>query len=1095
MPAADSAAAPSPAVDGSVEPCPAAEETNEEAAAVPAPGDVMPTAEAALEADATSMVIDEAKETVPAPAAAADAASLSAAIDEAMPDAPAVAEQGRSGSGADSDCSSNSSDSDGPDGVDGEESELSEEEEVDGEVENPSLLKDLMLDELPTFDDQSYRGDWSGAPEQGTQGFSDLAATVMRAAGVASAPLKASFDTSVPCPPRQPHQDAAVFLMHPKSPVSRLLVDHPTGSGKTREMIEILDNYFFDPRPKIPIFPKEPVCQNFYAELLRWPSRYRDFFCCLRPEEAALAAGISKDASADWRSKRNHLWDLGKHSEEDLRHLCRELRAVLEMKGYFYMGRMRRSLRAAFAERFPGEHIPAGPLRALRYTSAGGGHTKLRDADGLPASALLKIGFDRGGVDKNVYSNKVVLMDEVHNLVRSQTVFGEQLATLRELLRGAKGAVVAGFTGTPILGEPCEGRQLLDIIKGTDAEARGAGDEGFVSSFQVRPAPLFPVSLPRGVPDAILTPNLRRALVKKVDLCGEALQRYEVKRAKGLSDQRLKGYCNMSVYFGSFHEGRSGTRAHVLANFESCAPKLYAIAKDVAAEPTKALVLVARNTGMGAFLAHLREVAEKSDPPFGVATMDELATFNSAENLRGGIFRVMVADAMQCSEGVSFFAVRRLMLADVPLNPSALVQSVGRAIRMYGHRGLPVEEQTVTTTLYVASFPARLRGPLGAWAYRAYAMKREDPMDGNRKAKRFLRSLHRAGIRTLEDLKSRLDAFVRREQRAAPSKAARAAGEAVGPPALADAPGFLESIGLWDEARSVRNSQEKRPAKPKPGPKAPSKAPAEQSTSGSSKRHYLARALHTLSTVGQTATDVVLALNLSPTTADEEILRLLAARSRILVPALAELRSNAADRAVLGDLVASQAAEAGAEEDEGESSAYEFAIDNVSSDGEGSDEEQARRRDTPLVLPPDWQVRRFKREHKGGVYGGREFVDGSGAVYRTMSQAKRVVDQMRRTANMSSKLEERFGARLRAQREAQEKLAAQAAAASEASPSSLSASAGDTASTSVGSSIDPSIDGVASSSGHEEPAEVASQTSAASGDGAASENAQDSSGR
>ena len=54
------------------------------------------------------------------------------------------------------------------------------------------------------------------------------------------------------------------------------LVDHPTGSGKagkvfvswhaltctlpfagkTREMIKVLDNYYLDPRPKVPIFPK-----------------------------------------------------------------------------------------------------------------------------------------------------------------------------------------------------------------------------------------------------------------------------------------------------------------------------------------------------------------------------------------------------------------------------------------------------------------------------------------------------------------------------------------------------------------------------------------------------------------------------------------------------------------------------------------------------------------------------------------------------------------------------------------------------------------------------------------------------------------------
>ena len=42
---------------------------------------------------------------------------------------------------------------------------------------------------------------------------------------------------------------------------------------------------------------------------------------------------------------------------------------------------------------------------------------------------------------------------------------------------------------------------------------------------------------------------------------------------------------------------------------------------------------------------------------------------------------VMVADATQCSEGVSFLAVRRLHLADVPCSPSGLVQAVGRAIR------------------------------------------------------------------------------------------------------------------------------------------------------------------------------------------------------------------------------------------------------------------------------------------------------------------------------------------------------------------------------------------------------------------------------
>merc|ERR1719188_1772966 len=104
-------------------------------------------------------------------------------------------------------------------------------------------------------------------------------------------------------------------------------------------------------------------------------------------------------------------------------------------------------------------------------------------------------------------------MDEVHNLVRTQTQFGDQLTHLRSLLLQAKGAVLAGFTGTPILSEPSEGRQLLDIIKGRSAPL---GDAGFISSFPMRPPSLFPASLPRGIPDNVLTPKLRRQFVQKV---------------------------------------------------------------------------------------------------------------------------------------------------------------------------------------------------------------------------------------------------------------------------------------------------------------------------------------------------------------------------------------------------------------------------------------------------------------------------------------------------------------------------------------------------------------------------------------------------
>ncbi|CAK0870720.1 unnamed protein product, partial [Prorocentrum cordatum] len=723
----------------------------------------------------------------------------------------------RSGAAADAASSDgNSSDSDS----DSELTDISDEEAVDEDADSaPVDPKDLVTEVPKAPKDPKYPVTWEGASAPGVPGFNKIAALrllrpLKKAAKVAAAALEGPVPPagkSVACPPLQPHQESVALLLHPQSPVTRLLVDHPTGSGKTREMIRVLDNFFSDHRPKVPIFPKEPVCRNFYAELLRWPSRYRDFFCCLNPEEAKQACGLRS-----WRKRREQLWDLSDLDETELRRLCAALRETLEMKGWFYMGCMVRSKRNDFKKRFPNDELPGGPLRALRYSSAGGRHTQLRE--GWPISALLKVAFDHDG--KNVYSNKIVLMDEVHNLVRAQTQYLEQLTNLRELLAGARGMVLAGFTGTPILNEATEGRQLLDVIKGKLAPP---GDEGFLSSFPFRPKELFPVSLPHGIPDATLTPKLRRRLVQRVALNGEALKRYDIKRRKGMPEQTLHRYCNLSVHFGSLHSGRSGTKARVLADMAACAPKLDAIARDVARRPEKALVLINRSSGLEALLEHLRALAsaagtpaeegQAARPAFGVATMDQLAAFNSRGNLRGQTFRVLVADALTCSEGVSFFGVRRLHLADVPKTPSALIQSVGRTIRMHGHRGLPVEERTVTTVLHVAGMPRWMRSPLGAFALQAQK-KHDNPQATFGGARQMLRTLMKAGSSSLEQFKALVD-----ERSGPPAAAAREGADASDarekkPLEPSQMVSLLERLSLWEEAKTMRSRQQKLKRKP-----------------------------------------------------------------------------------------------------------------------------------------------------------------------------------------------------------------------------------------------------------------------------------------
>ena len=77
--------------------------------------------------------------------------------------------------------------------------------------------------------------------------------------------------------------------------------------------------------------------------------------------------------------------------------------------------------------------------------------------------------------------------------------------------------------------------------------------------------------------------------------------------------------------------------------------------------------------------------------------------------------RVMVADAKECGEGVSFLGVRRLLLADVPSTAEDLLQRIGRAVRFMGHHALPPSERTVDVRVAPHGRPNRSLSPYAVW--------------------------------------------------------------------------------------------------------------------------------------------------------------------------------------------------------------------------------------------------------------------------------------------------------------------------------------------------------------------------------------------
>lgn len=158
----------------------------------------------------------------------------------------------------------------------------------------------------------------------------------------------------------------------------------------------------------------------------------------------------------------------GRTLSKVLQGLVKRVREALEMKQTFRSGRF---LGKALQDWPKEEWWPGAPLRAYRFTSAGGRAASLGE-DGRPLSAIFKIKFD----GQNVYTNKVVALDEGHHLTRPHPQYDSQLAHLRDDLYNAHGTVLACFTGTIAGDKKDDARKLLDSIKGFDN--KGKNDEG-----------------------------------------------------------------------------------------------------------------------------------------------------------------------------------------------------------------------------------------------------------------------------------------------------------------------------------------------------------------------------------------------------------------------------------------------------------------------------------------------------------------------------------------------------------------------------------------------------------------------------------------
>lgn len=489
-------------------------------------------------------------------------------------------------------------------------------------------------------------------------------------------------------------QKTAKFLCSPSTPINRLLIVHRTGSGKTRTMISILDNFFSDKRPKIVIFPTHSVMINFYTELLKHDNKYREF---------AFKTANNKFNSEEQRLLLDFAQnrDLTISERKKVAYLRKDFIDMLAMTG-------------DLAHRGERGYLQS-PLRALSYTVAGG--EQVLKTSG-PVNPIFKIGYD----GKNAYNNKIVLCDEFHNLVKPSIEVSKYISKIKRLeksIYNASDSVIVGLTATPIIDDVRDGLNIKNIIKGRDNVDKN--DEGFISYFNSLPRSIYPAIIPSddsiahiiNVPMTVTGDKNDRGNGDVYELLHE---KYSRKKLTLPDLHKLQNYCNMGNYYTQHHNMHSKnkfskTNAHIYAS------KLAYIADHIYNREEKAIVLMHRAHGIQAFTKVLNSVLSnrcKKDPgdscwvemiEKGARASELLSIFNSDNNKRGGLIKALVVDTKEFSEGVSFFGVRRLYIVNPAISWALHKQRLGRVLRACAYDNLDPSERNVTIELYISTHP------------------------------------------------------------------------------------------------------------------------------------------------------------------------------------------------------------------------------------------------------------------------------------------------------------------------------------------------------------------------------------------------------
>ena len=220
-------------------------------------------------------------------------------------------------------------------------------------------------------------GDW----KQGQPGLNDFIKEKFRELSY----IAGSYKFNIKCkkqgdPPSYfAYQIVPSILVKPRSPIERLLIAHRTGAGKTAILNKILDNFYYDPRPKILLFPLQSIKNNFFQELMKneFPNKWKRYIEAVyptfnkppnSPELSVLYKNDYLNADGTPLSAREKTALRTKKNK--VVNICAEIcKLPRNLNNVPIPVKLESGKYGTFCE-------PAAPLRGFLYQAAGGGATK-----------------------------------------------------------------------------------------------------------------------------------------------------------------------------------------------------------------------------------------------------------------------------------------------------------------------------------------------------------------------------------------------------------------------------------------------------------------------------------------------------------------------------------------------------------------------------------------------------------------------------------------------------------------------------------------------------------------------------------------------